>query len=401
MRATDAAGNTGPAATYAWTIDTVAPTTTIDSGPPELTNDSSASFEFHADEPATFECRLDGGDWGACAARTTNLADGLHTFQVRATDAAGNLGAAATYSWTIDTVAPTTTIDAGPDDPTNQTSATFEFSADEPATFECRLDGGDWGACEPYTNLADGRHTFQVRATDAAGNPGPAASYSWTIDTVAPVTRIIAAPADPSNVSSATFAFSADEDATFECRLDDGDWAACTSPQSYTGLADRRHSFDVRATDPAGNEGAAASYSWTVDAAAPTTTIDAGPDDPTNQTSATFEFHADEQATFECRLDGGDWGACEPYTNLLRRPPHVPCPRHRRRRQRRPRGHVFVDRRHRCAHDDHPQRAARPDQRHIGHLRVPGGRGRRRSSAASTTATGPHAPARRPTPASR
>ena len=70
---------------------------------------------------------------GAPASPYANLADGRHTFQVRATDAAGNVGAGASYAWTVDTVAPTTTIDSGPDDPTNQTSATFEFSADEAA----------------------------------------------------------------------------------------------------------------------------------------------------------------------------------------------------------------------------------------------------------------------------
>ena len=165
---------------------------------------------------------------------------------MRATDAAGNTGAAAAYAWTVDTVAPTATIDSGPADPSKSAAASFAFSADEAAGFECRLDDGDWAACESpqaYADLADGDHGFQVRATDAAGNTGEAAVYAWTVDTVAPTVTIGSGPADPSKSAAASFAFSADEAAGFECRLDEGDWAACESPQAYADLADGGHSF--------------------------------------------------------------------------------------------------------------------------------------------------------------
>ena len=77
----------------------------------------------------------------------------------------------------IDTVAPDTSIDAGPDSETEATSATFEFSADEAgAGFECTLDGGAFEPCSsPHTvdGLALGDHTLLVRARDAAGNADP------------------------------------------------------------------------------------------------------------------------------------------------------------------------------------------------------------------------------------
>jgi hypothetical protein len=53
------------------------------------------------------------------------------------------------------------------------TSATFGFSATEPATFICRLDGAAFTPCSSpvtYANLAVGPHTFQVAADDDSFN---------------------------------------------------------------------------------------------------------------------------------------------------------------------------------------------------------------------------------------
>ena len=55
--------------------------------------------------------------------------------------------------------------------------------------------------------------------------------------------------------------------------VDGGAWGACTTPRNYTSLTDGSHTFDVRATDVAGNRSAsAASYTWLVDTTAPTST---------------------------------------------------------------------------------------------------------------------------------
>src|SRR5262249_32594385 len=84
-----------------------------------------------------------------------------------------------------DTTAPKTTILAKPDTRTPIDAATFTFRASEPGvTFSCSLDGPDFRVCSSpagFSMLAAGRHTFAVRATDAAGNAGTPIAYSWRI----------------------------------------------------------------------------------------------------------------------------------------------------------------------------------------------------------------------------
>src|SRR5262249_58593905 len=97
----------------------------------------------------------------------------------------------------------------------NSSSASFTFSGTDSGTgvasFECKLDGGSFAACtspKSYSSLADGSHTFQVRAIDGAGNVDPTpASFTWTIDTRPPAVTITQASgqADPTSSSPINF----------------------------------------------------------------------------------------------------------------------------------------------------------------------------------------------------
>ena len=68
----------------------------------------------------------------------------------------------------------------------------------------------------------------------------------------------------------------------------------------------------MRATDQAGNVDATpATRSFTVDTAAPNTTISSGANGPTNDSTPTFGFTSNESnSTFECRFDAVAYAAC-------------------------------------------------------------------------------------------
>ncbi|QJR15056.1 hypothetical protein [Usitatibacter palustris] len=309
-------------ATRTWTVDTVAPETTIATGPSGTVGEDTASFTFSSSESgATFECSLDAAAFAACTSPKaySTVAQGMHMFEVRARDAAGNVDATpALRSWSVDTTNPNTTISSGPDMVTFHTDATLVFSANETGVgFLCSLDGGAFAACtspKSYSGLAGGGHSFSVYATDAAGNPDNSpATWSWAVDLAAPETTLSGGPTGTVTQTTAAFTFGSPEPGvTFECRLDAAAFATCASPVNLSGLADGAHTFEVRAKDPAGNpDPTPASRTWTVDTTAPQTTITVAPAAATNQTIASFTFASSETgSTFQCKLDSGSFSSC-------------------------------------------------------------------------------------------
>ncbi|HRZ78569.1 MAG TPA: hypothetical protein P5044_01050, partial [bacterium] len=207
----------------------------------------------------------------------TGLASGGHVFKVRARDAAGNTGDQTVFNWTVDSVAPETTITADPGEGTTDDFAFFTFeSSKNGSSFQCRLekDGvyfipadGSWEDCNSakrdYFGLDNGSYRFFVRAEDSLGNIDPSpAEHEWLVGSTAPVTTIdTVVPADIiTNVNGITFTYSASVDSTFECRLEKGgtvieDWADCSSgTAAYSSLADGIYLFSVKATAVYGTE---------------------------------------------------------------------------------------------------------------------------------------------------
>jgi hypothetical protein len=213
------------------TYDTTAPVVTITGGEPaNPTQSTTASFVFSGTEGTT-ECKLDAGSFGACTTSSSmdlsGLSEASHTFTVRSTDAAGNVGSDS-YTWTVDHTAPAVAITWAPLAFDQSTTADFNFSGVE-GTPQCKLDAGSFGACSTsgsmhLTGLSEASHTFTVRSSDAAGNVG-SDSYTWTVDHTAPAITLPAKPAlsDPS--TTADFTFSGIE-GTPQCKLDECSIAA-------------------------------------------------------------------------------------------------------------------------------------------------------------------------------
>jgi hypothetical protein len=201
-----------------------------------------------------------------------------------------------------DSLAPTSMLTSPPSPNEGATLAvrnvSFAWSAtDDPApgslplTYAYRLDPQEpafsaFGAATgiSYSNLANGTYTFHVIARDSAGNieaPGAAAGAgnrrTFTVNAadLPPTVSITVGPADPNTTGNAGFMWSGNDDVTPSANLlydhwlaplesDPGTFIAGTSA-NYNALADGSYTFHVKAKDTAGNVGAEATMSFTVD----------------------------------------------------------------------------------------------------------------------------------------
>ena len=327
---------------YTWLIDQSVPDTIIALAPDDPSQGTTAHFAFEATvtDVAGYWCALDPateppapGAYVPCDAVTsyTGLSEGPHALWVYVVNEAGTADPSpASHHWTIDLSAPETEIVAGPPAVTSDGSATLVYrdpGDGSVATFRCRLDGGAWTPCDggtvSYGELEDGEYVFEVAAVDGSGivDPTPA-SWRWVVDSAPPDTFIPIHPTDPAQTGDAGFAFASDEvGASYLCALDPATtppeaWEPCDATLLVTGLTDGTHTLWVAAVDGAGNvDPTPATYTWLVDTIAPDTEITSGPPARTGpDDGATFAYRSpDEPAltTFECRLDGGAWAACD------------------------------------------------------------------------------------------
>ena len=97
---------------------------------------------------------------------------------------------------TPDLTRPETVIDSGPSGSVTDTSATFTFSASEPASFQCSLDGSAYVPCTSpvsYANLTAAGHTFRVVAVDPSSNvDATPAERTWSV--AAPSSNLVGNP---------------------------------------------------------------------------------------------------------------------------------------------------------------------------------------------------------------
>jgi hypothetical protein len=260
---------------------------------------------------------------------------GQDTFTYTISD--GREGGTVERTVTID-VTPQTRIDDGPAPETNDRTPTWTFSSPvDGVGFACTLvpfdfdsgpgDGGELVPCDdgtftPDAELDEGMYFFYAAATKGELIDPTGAFDLIVIDLTAPPVTIDATPATLSNDRTPAFDFSSDdEDATFECRIDDAAFAACEPGDVTPSLDDGAHTFEVRAVDPATNRTQTpAAYDWDVDATAPVVTRTSGPAPSsfTNQRKPTWEWSRTDATTAHpaghlvaasarCRVDEGAW----------------------------------------------------------------------------------------------
>ncbi len=251
--------------------------TDVTGGPSGTTTDATPTFTFRGEPGSTFECKVDPvSEWKPCASPySVQLADGDYTFSVRATDEAGNVEQnPPSRRFTVDTAFIDTTIEAGPDGATSDTTPSFTFSsATTGSTFECRIDGAGssvptyTGCSSPFTApaLRSGTYVLQVRAKSPEGKADATpAERPFVVDADAPDTTIVEGPTEggetPDTEPQLRFA-SSEASSTYECRFDNTTkenvdtkaWTDCTESWKAPKLAGGQHTLEVRAIDPVGN----------------------------------------------------------------------------------------------------------------------------------------------------
>lgn len=311
-----------PVATFR---DTVAPTLTGLEVRQVPGADRQFRVSFVSGDDALTECRTFGlTAYAPCASGDVLLVPaGTYHLQVVSRDPSGNQTTAGQVVTSVDTA-----VLDGPERLTSDDTADFRFQTLGGDTFSCSVDGSAYAPCGsgPYAHhtldaLPDGPHTLSVRGSRGDWVDQVPATWSWTIDTVAPVSTMTATE----DGTGATFQLLESEPSSHECKLDTpagpGVWEPCASPVAYAGLAQGEHELSVRARDAAGNlQATPVSHRWTVDTVAPTTVLDA----TTLDDRASFAFSAPGATSFECRLSSpagpGSWAGCSSpatYTGLV------------------------------------------------------------------------------------
>ena len=158
-----------------------------------------------------------------------DLGQGLHSLSATAVDPAGNSSTSGSWSFTVDSVAPTApTIDSAADDVGSvqpQAMASGSATDDPTPTLSGRAEAnstvtisdqngvigtatasasGSW-TFTPSVRLSEGEHRFTVTATDAAGNVSdPSNTFVLTLDFTAPDASLVAITDVIDNVGSVT-----------------------------------------------------------------------------------------------------------------------------------------------------------------------------------------------------
>ena len=282
LSATDNAGHVTQT-TQSFSIDTVTPVLNISlSGSMGLNNwyISNVTITPSASDSgsglASLEVSVDGSAFTNYQSPIT-FSDGIHSYQFRATDNAGNIIESG-QTLNIDTTTPalnlTTTGTTGLNGwyrSTAQITALGTDSTSGVAKIEVSTDGS---AFLPYTTpvtVNDGQHNYQFKVTDNAGNVTQS-TKAVKVDTVTPSLSLNLSGTRGQNdwyVSSTSVTPTAADATSGVASLEvSQDGSAYTAYQS-TSFSDGLHNYRFKATDNAGNVTETPAQNLKVDTIAP------------------------------------------------------------------------------------------------------------------------------------
>ncbi len=291
----DAAGNWSAIISLPITYDLTKPTVAISSPQPSgnyLTRASKLDISGGSSKPAggnpiqkitytvdgvagTLATNLAGdGSWSIKGLPLVN--NKTIVLKVTAADLLGNTGEAS-LSLQMDSTAPATPkYGTSPPAVVNRadsrTSLQWNWNAPETSTdsFLVKLNGADvarqTGSTYTINNPSDGSYLLEIVEKDLAGNISVALkSIETLVDRTAPTAPALSKPASPRKTAQWTWTGGGGGSGTFQCQLDDGAIAGCTSPFNLPSPTDGDHSLNVRELDAAGNPSAWSTQGVTID----------------------------------------------------------------------------------------------------------------------------------------
>ncbi len=302
VTATDVAGNAGSDGTSnELIIDTTAPTVTVntlanptnDNTPPlsGTVNDANATISISVGGQ-TRTATNNGTTWSLANGALSTLADNTYNVVATATDVAGNVGTdGTTNELTVDTVAPTVTVNALTT--TDATPALTGTVNDNTAVILVTVNGmsrnatnngnGTWTLADnSLSTLPDGTYNVAVTATDAATNSGSdSTSNELVVDATVPVITLTPRttndnrPALSGTVDDATATVTIAVNGQNHTATNNGNGTWTLADNTINpALPDNTYSVTATATDAAGNAGVdGTSNELTIDTQTPTVTV--------------------------------------------------------------------------------------------------------------------------------
>lgn len=200
---TDLAGNTSSIKTQTWIRNSTSlppPTVATPASNPYSSNASSLIISGTCQ--ANYTVSLGGGDINASEVTNplnsltqTCSTGGSYTFEISKTidgtyifeltqSFDPSTSSIVNVTWIRDTQAPTPNIATSAPNPNLVDSITFNFSANETSTYQCKIGSAStYQTCSTpttFTGLTNGASTLYLKATDAVGNVSTEYTYDWT-----------------------------------------------------------------------------------------------------------------------------------------------------------------------------------------------------------------------------